>query len=340
MQNEAMPHDVAALMPGDMMRAAVLTDFGEPDALRVQPFPTPTPANSELLVRVLAAGVNPIDAKTRSGSGFSAAIRSLPWVLGGEFAGVVVKAPYELAPFQPGDEVFGMVQTPAYTGAHAEVVATPMLTVAHKPESLTMQEAGAVPLAALTAWAAVIEAARVRHGMRMLIHGGSGGVGHFAVQLASVYGAEVTATASKRNQEFLRELGATHTIDYSSTRFEDAIDGPVDVVIDLIGNVHDETGSRSLKVLADGGTYICVPTGAFPDMHDEINAEDRGLIGSGLKCSPDGRALRTIAQLIDQGDLRVTIDEVFPLERIADAHERIADGHTRGKIVLDLSATN
>lgn len=319
------------------MRAALLTEAGGPEVLRVGEFPTPLPVNSEYLVRVLAAGVNPIDAKTRSGKGVTPALPGYPWVLGGEFAGVVLDAPYELAPFQPGDEVFGMLLSPRYAGANAEAVAVPTMSLARKPESLSMLEAGAVPLAALTAWAAVVEAGRVRHGMRMLIHAGAGGVGHFAVQLAKVYGAHVATTASARNRDFLLELGADQVIDYTSERFEDALEAPVDLVIDLIGNVQDDTGSRSIACLRDGGTFLSVPTGSFPTMREEIEAAGRELVGSHLKCSPDGRALQTIAQLIDQGDVRVEVQESFPLERIADAHRRIEEGHVRGKLVLDLA---
>lgn len=330
-------HNLAQLHPGREMRALVAREPGCPEVLEVVTQPVPTPMNSETLVRVLAAGVNPVDAKTRAGKGMAPAVPSWPWVPGGEFAGVVLEAPYELAPFQPGDEVFGMVLAPRYPGANAEVVTVPFLSLAPKPSNLSMVEAGGVPLAALTAWAAVVEAARVRSGMRMLIHAGAGGVGHFAVQLARIYGAEVVTTASARNTEFCRHLGASQVIDYTATRFEDELGEPVDVVVDLIGNVHDETGSRSIACLRAGGLFISVPTGSFPSMHEELAAANRGLTGTRLKCSPDGRALETIGQLIEQGDLRVHVDEVFPLDRGAEAHRRVEAGHVRGKVVLDLA---
>lgn len=331
-------YDLDALRPGPTMRAAMLTGAGGPETLEIGEFPTPLQVNSEARVRVLAAGVNPIDAKTRSGKGVAAAIPSYPWVIGGEFAGVVLDAPYELAPFQPGEEVFGMVLNPRYSGANAEVVSVPIMSLARKPERLTMLEAGAVPLAALTAWAAIIEAGRVRHGMRILVHAGAGGVGHFAVQLGRIYGAKVVATASARNRDFLLELGADEVIDYTKDRFEDVISEEVDLVVDLIGNVKDDTGTRSIKVLRDGGTFLSVPTGSFPTMREELEAEGRELVGSHLKCSPDGRALESIAQLIEHGDLRVEVQESFPLERIADAHRTLEEGHVRGKLVLDLGA--
>lgn len=333
--------DVEALLPtSDRMRALVTRGVGGTDQLEVTAdAPLPVAVNSDLLVRVFASGINPIEAKTRAGQGLAPLI-SHPFVLGAEFAGVVVRAPFELAEFQPGDEVWGMLLSPHYQGAQAEYVSVPMMSVARKPTSLSWLEAGAVPLAALTAWWAVVEAARVHTGQRMLIHAGAGGVGHFAVQLAHYYGAEVITTASARNHEWLRELGASQVIDYTASRFENEIIDPVDVVIDLIGNVRDDTGTRSLRVVRDGGTIINVPTGSWPTMHEEVAAEDRGLIASVLKLSPEGRILQTLAQLFDQGDLQVHVDEVFTLEDAAAAHERIEEGHTRGKLVFDLRGVN
>ncbi|WP_311478803.1 NADP-dependent oxidoreductase [uncultured Gulosibacter sp.] len=328
--------DVSSLLPTtDRMRALVATGIGGTDCLEVREMPLPVVVHSDVLVRVFASGINPIETKTRAGSGMAAVVDH-PFVLGGEFAGVVVKAPFELAEFQPGDEVWGMLLTPHYQGAQAEYVSVPLMSLAHKPRSLDWAEAGAVPLAALTAWWAVVEAARVHTGQRMLIHAGAGGVGHFAVQLAKFYGAQVVTTASAHNHEWLRKLGADQVIDYRNERFEKVIAEPVDVVIDLIGNVHDNTGTRSLSVLRDGGLIINVPTGSWPTMHEEVAAAGRGLRASVLKLSPEGRILRTLAQLFDQGDLRVHVDAVFGLDEAAAAHERIEQGHTRGKLVFDL----
>lgn len=328
--------DVSSLLPtGDRMRALVATGIGGTECLEVREMPLPIVVHSDVLVRVHASGINPIETKTRAGSGMAAVIDH-PFVLGGEFAGVVVKAPFELAEFQPGDEVWGMLLTPHYQGSQAEYVSVPLMSLAHKPRSLDWTEAGAVPLAALTAWWAVVEAARVHSGQRMLIHAGAGGVGHFAVQLAKFYGAQVVTTASAHNHEWVRELGADRVIDYRNERFEEVIDEPVDVVIDLIGNVRDNTGTRSLSVLRNGGLIINVPTGSWPTMHEEVAAAGRGLRASVLKLSPEGRILRTLAQLFDQGDLRVHVDAVFGLDEAAEAHERIEQGHTRGKLVFDL----
>jgi len=328
-----------ALMPtGRTMRAALLTGTGGPEVVRIGEAPVPAQLHSELLVRVAGAGVNPIDAKTRAGGGAAGAIPSFPATIGNEFSGVVARTSHELAEFQPGDEVYGMVLYPRYSGAWAEYVSTPALCVARKPESLDLVEAGAVPLAALTAWAAVIDAGRVRSGCRVLVHAGAGGVGHLAVQLAHYYGAHVIATASAANRDWLLELGADEAVDYRAQRFEDAVTEPVDLVVDLVGNVRDDTGSRSLRVLRDGGTIVNVPTGSWPTMLEEAAAEDRGIVASTLKLQPDGRILETIAQLFDQGALRTRIERVFPLAEAGTAQALVEAGHVRGKVVIDVRA--
>lgn len=320
--------------PPATMRAAVIDAAGGPDALRPAELPVPTPVLSELLVRVVAAGINPIDAKTRAGAGAYGAIDEFPAALGFDFSGVVVKAPYEAHPLQPGTAVFGMLAFPRTGGSYAEYAVVPSLSVARKPASLSHVEAAGVPLAALTAWGLVVETARAHEGQRILIHAGSGGVGHFAVQIAAYFGAHVTATGSGANAAWLRELGATVVVDYTTTRFEDVV-GEVDVVIDLIGNVHADTGSRSLRVLRPGGLYVIVPTGSWPDYADAAAAA--GVRATSYKVIPDAAVLATIARLLDSPALQVYVDTVFDLEDAAAAHAQLELGHTRGKIVLRVS---
>jgi NADPH:quinone reductase-like Zn-dependent oxidoreductase len=327
------PTTSADQLPG-LMRASVIDATGGIDNLHVSDLPVPSPVLSELLVRVVAAGVNPIDAKTRAGSGVSAAIAAFPAALGFDFSGVVVSAPYEAHPLPPGTEVYGMASFPRTGGSYAEYVVAPSQSLARKPSSLSHVEAAGVPLAALTAWGLVVETARAHEGQRMLIHAGSGGVGHFAVQLAAYFGAHVTVTASDRNAAWLRELGAAEVIDYSTTRFEDFV-ADVDVVIDLVGNTAGEVGTRSLQVLRPGGLYVLVPTGGWPGYADA--AEAAGVRATSFKVIPDGDVLATLARLLDSGAIQVYIDSVFDLDEAPAAHEAVERGHTRGKTVLRVS---
>ncbi|MFF2050149.1 NADP-dependent oxidoreductase [Leifsonia sp. NPDC058194] len=316
------------------MRAALLDAAGSPESLRIGQTDSPDRVNAEFLVKVVAAGVNPIDAKTRAGRGVFDAIHSFPAVLGHDFSGVVVESPYSAHPLRPGDEVFGMVMVPRFGGTYAEYISVPSLSVVRKPSTLSHIEAAAAPLSALTAWGMVVEVAKAHEGQRMLIHAGSGGVGHFAVQFASYFGAHVIATASGSHASWLRTLGASEVVDYSTTRFEDAV-REVDVVIDLVGNVHDDTGSRSLKVLRPGGLIINAPTGSWPGFDDEVAAA--GVRGTHYRVAPDGNTLAVISRLLEAGNVRVHVDQIYGLEQVADAHRAVESGHTRGKVVLKVA---
>jgi NADPH:quinone reductase-like Zn-dependent oxidoreductase len=321
---------VAPTTPGATMRAVTAEGSGSPDVLVPATVATPVRVGSEVLVRVVAAGVNPVDAKTRAGRGVSRAV-SWPIVPGYDFSGVVVEAPFEAFALSPGDEVFGMTAFPRTTGSYAEYVSVPALNVTRKPSVLSHQEAAGVPLAALTAWGAVVELAKAHEGQRVLIHAGAGGVGHFAVQFAAYFGAEVTATASPRNAAWLASLGASRVLDYATERFEDVLSG-FDVVIDGIGG---DTARRSLSVLRPGGTLVSLPSGSWPTMTEDAAAV--GIRATGFWVVPDGRTLSVIGRLITSGDVKVTADAVFPLAEAAEAHRLLETGHVRGKIVLRVS---
>ncbi|HEV7186247.1 MAG: NADP-dependent oxidoreductase [Actinomycetales bacterium] len=316
------------------MRAALLARAGAADEFQIAETAAPDRVNSEFLVKVVAAGVNPIDAKTRAGRGVFSAIQTFPAVLGHDFSGVVVESPYSAHPIKPGDEVFGMVMVPRFSGSYAEYVSVPSLSVVRKPSTLSHIEAAGAPVAALTAWGMVVEVAKAHEGQRMLIHAGSGGVGHFAVQFASYFGAHVIATTSTPNVAWLRSLGAAEVVDHTTTQFEQAT-ADVDVVIDLVGNVHDDTGSRSLTVLRPGGLIVNAPTGSWPTFREEVEAA--GMRGTDFKVAADGTALAVIARLLESGNVRVHVDQIFALDQVADAHRAIEGGHTRGKIVLKVS---
>ena len=316
------------------MRAVIIEETGDADVLRLAEVDRPARVNAEFLIKVVAAGVNPIDVKTRAGAGVAPAIRHWPTILGNDLSGIVLESPYAAHPLKPGDEVYGMTMVPRLDGAYAEVAAVPAIALARKPKSLSHVEAAGVPLAALTAWGAVVEVAKAHEGQRVLIHAGAGGVGHFAVQFAAFFGAHVIATGSARNLGWLRELGARDVVDYGAERFEEVVD-PVDVVIDLIGNLHDDTGTRSLTVLKPGGLIVSVPTGAWPTLAEDAAAA--GVRASGFRVSPDGSTLAVISRLIESRDVRVFVDQVFPLANAADAHRALESGHTRGKIVLTVA---
>lgn len=315
------------------MRAIVVQHPGPPEVLTLAEAPMPILINSEVLVKVVAAGINPIDAKTRAGRGAAAAVH-WPAILGYDFSGVVAAVPFEAHPLKPGDEVYGMTSVPRGDGSYAQYLAVSSLSVTKKPERLSLVEAAAVPLAAMTAWGMVVDVAKAHPGQRMLIHAGSGGVGHFAVQFARHFGAEITATGSGRNLDFLRELGAGTVIDYTTTRFED-VAGDMDVVLDLVGNVHDDTGTRSLATLRKGGLLVNVPTGSWPTVMEEAAAA--GVAATHFKLAPDARLLQKIGGLIDSGEVRVHVDRVFDWEDAAAAHTALEGGHTRGKIVLRIA---
>jgi NADPH:quinone reductase-like Zn-dependent oxidoreductase len=316
------------------MRAITMATTGGPEVLGISEVERPNKVNAEFLVKVIAAGVNPIDAKTRSGKGVSGEIKNYPAIIGQDFSGIVIESPYEAHPIKPGDEVYGMVMVPRFGGCYAEYVTVSSMSLTKKPTSISHVEAAGVPLAALTAWGMVVEVAKAHEGQRILIHAGAGGVGHFAVQFASYFGAHVIATGSERNQGWLRELGASEVIDYGSTRFEDHL-ADVDVVIDMIGNVSDNTGSRSLTVIRPGGLLINLPSGSWPTVIEDAAAA--GVRASGYKVSPDGATLAVISRLLTSGDVRVRVDEVFELDKAADAHRSLETGHTRGKIVLKVA---
>lgn len=315
----------------ETMRAVVYDGPGDASVLRIAQVPRVLRLRDEVLVEVVAAGVNPLDVKTRAGRGVTPGITGYPAVLGLDFSGVVVQAPYAAHPLQPGDEVYGLLPFPRGEGAYAEYVSVPSLAVARKPSSLSHVEAAAVPCAALTAWGMVVEIAKVHEGSRVLVHAGAGGVGHFAVQFAAYFGGQVTATASTENAAWLHSLGAHRVIDHRSERFEDVLD-EVDVVIDLIGNVQDGIGSRSLSLLRPGGILVNAPTGSWPTMADEAAAA--GVRASGFQVAGNAQTLAVIGRLIDSGDVSVHVSSVHPLEEAAAAHEAVETGRTRGKRVL------
>ncbi|WP_371676551.1 NADP-dependent oxidoreductase [Streptomyces sp. NBC_01276] len=307
------------------MRAVVVSKWGGPEVLVETEAERPEPGMGEVLVRVHAAGVNPVDWKTRESGGL------IPWgpvpAVGWDVSGTVEAVGPGVTLYRVGDEVYGMPRFPQQAGAYAEYVTAPARHLARKPASLSHVEAAALPLAALTAWQALVDTARVSAGQRVLVHAAAGGVGHLAVQIAKARGAYVIGTASAGKHELLRGLGADEVIDYRTTDFEDAV-ADVDVVIDAMGGDH---GERSLKVLKPGGHLVTLPG------PDGIPADPRGVHASWVLVEPDLKGLEEIAALVERGLLKPLIDTVLPLEEAAKAHEIGERGRTTGKIVLTVA---
>ncbi|MFB6566096.1 MULTISPECIES: NADP-dependent oxidoreductase [Streptomyces] len=309
------------------MRVITQQTLGGPEVLTLVDAPEPRPLPTEVLVRVKAIGLNPLEALLRAGE--FRLIGRPPFVLGWDISGVVDHAPQTWR-FRPGDEVFGMPLFPRAANAYAEVVSAPALHLVRKPASLSHVEASALPIVGLTAWQGLVDLAGVREGDRVLIHGGGGGVGHVAIQIAKALGAHVIATASGSKRKFVEGFGADEVIDYTTVDFTEAV-RDIDVVLDTIGG---DTAKRSLHVLRPGGHLVT----AVVEGDAELAAtyEAAGMRFSGIAVDPDPVALRGLVELVEQGRLRVHVQETFPFERVADAHRLLDAGHLQGKLVLTL----
>jgi NADPH:quinone reductase-like Zn-dependent oxidoreductase len=309
------------------VKAIVQREFGGPEVLRTEEIETPEPIPTEVQVRVRAAGVNPVDFKTRQGKGAAASIGELPFTVGWDVCGEVTAVGGGVTRFEVGDEVFGMPWFPRQAAAYAEYVTAPSRHFARKPHAFSTEEAGALPLAGLTAWQIVVDTIRVQEGDDVLIHGGAGGVGHLAVQVAAARGATVIATARREQADFLAGLGAARTLDYRDDDFDRQL-SDLDSVIDFTGGY----GERSLAVLRPGGTLVSVPSGVDPKLHEAGAALSKRV--TGILVEPDPVGLAGLCDLIEQGRLEIEVGEVFDLERAADAHRHAEASHGAGKIVL------
>ena len=309
------------------MKAVVIHEYGGPEVLKYEDVPQPEPKQNELLIRVIAAGVNPVDGMIRSGMFDKEGHRAFPIILGGDISGVVEKVGSKISKFKSGDPVFAYVSL-ENSGGYAQYALVTEREAAPKPKSLTYVEAAAVPIVALTAWQALIDAGKLKAGQTVLIHGGSGGVGSFAIQIAKAHGAKVIATASTANQELLKQLGADVAIDYTKQNFEN-IAKDVDVVLDSIGK---DTLARSYGVVKKGG--IIVSLVARPD---PAELEKHGIRGEGLSVDPNSDELGEIGRLIDEKKINVIVSQTLPLSEARKAEEQVATGHTRGKIVLKVA---
>ena len=317
--------DAAVAEERPTMKAVVAHEYGTPEVLKIENIPHPEPKEDEALVRVIASGVNPADPLTLSGKYAREWGTHLPLIPGYDVAGIVEKTGPKITTLKVGEAVYGY---PTFGGGWAEYVAVKEWEVAAKPKSVSFAEAAAAPMGALTAWQALMDVAHLQAGQAVLVHGGSGGVGSFAVQIAKARGAHVIATASTANQDLLRQLGADTAIDYTKTKFED-IARDVDVVIDPVGG---ETLARSYGVVKPGGIVISLV--ARPD---RAQLEKYRIHGAAMSVHPDAHDLSEIAQLIDSGKIKSIVTKVLPMTEAVAAEQQAATHHTRGKIVLRIA---
>ncbi|MBI4386231.1 MAG: NADP-dependent oxidoreductase [Elusimicrobia bacterium] len=306
------------------MKAVRIHRYGGPETLVLEDVPKPEPGPGDLLVRVYAAAVNPVDWKIREGHLKMLLRHKLPLTLGWDFSGVVERVGSAVGAFKPGDEVYGRPDI-SRDGTYAEYIVVSADEAALKPRTVDHIHAAAVPLAGYTAWQALFDIAGLGAGQRVLVHAAGGGVGHFAVQLAKWKGAHVIGTASGGNLEFARSLGADQVVDYTRERFEETVE-PVDVVLDTMAG---DVQRRSWRVLKRGGTLVSIldPLARF-----------KGLLrckrGRFLFIRPNARRLAQMADLIDQGGLRSIVETILPLSEARQAHALSQGGHVRGKIVF------
>ena len=305
------------------MKAVTISKYGDQSVLNYTDIERPKPKANEILVHNFAVAVNPVDWKIRNGLGEMFGLH-LPIVLGCEIAGAIEEVGSDVLDFHSGDPVYGYVSLER-NGGYAEYTVAKADEIAPKPESLDYDNAAAVPVGALTSWQAIFDTADLQNGQRILITGASGGVGSMAVQLAKAKGAFVIATASGRNEEFVRSLGADEFVDYTREKFEDRVH-EVDVVYDTVGG---DTLERSFKTIRRGG---CLVTTVMPPSSEK--AENSGIRASMIGVEPSGQQLREISRLIAAGRMKTYVATVLPLAEVRAAHQLSESGRTRGKIIL------
>jgi NADPH:quinone reductase-like Zn-dependent oxidoreductase len=307
------------------MRAAVIHEFGNSDVLRLESVSVPQPSEGQILVRVHATSINPVDWKSRAGRGVAGS-QPFPIILGWDVSGVVESLGANVTDFKVGDEVYGMPLFPGLAKTYADYMVAPASELAKKPANISHSEAAALPLVALTAYQG-LEVINLTAGEKMLVHAAAGGVGHVAVQLAKARGAKVIGTASARNHDFLKSLGVDETIDYTETPFESVVKN-VAAVFDCVGG---EVLPRSFSVLRSGGRLVTIAGQPPEDL-----AKKHGVQAFRILVKPDRAGLEVIKSLVEKGQVKPVVTAESPLEDIAKAHDLVAEGHVRGKVVVRL----
>ena len=310
-----------------MMKAVVVNEYGGPDVLKYQDAPRPEPKNDEILVRVVAAAVNPVDTYVRQGMFAKRGIDNRPLIIGYDIAGIVEKTGADAKKFKAGDQVYSYLSV-MRGGGYAEYAIAKESETALKPKNINFEEAAAVPLAATTAWQALIDQAKIKKGQTVLIHGGSGGVGSFAIPIAKSRDTKVIATASTAHQTSLKQLNVDQPIDYTTTKFEDVVKD-VDVVLNC---VRADALGRSYGVVKKGGTIVSIT-----DEPDQTECGKHEITCSRLGAHPDAKVLEELTKLIEAGKMKPIVSQTFPLAGASKAQEQIETHHTLGKIVLKVS---
>lgn len=316
------------------MKAIVLKEFGGVENLQLVDVEIPNVGEQEVLVKVKAISVNPVDALTRAGTvGMSNLLEQYdPIILGWDFSGVIESIGEKVSEYQVGDAVFGMVNFPGHGRAYAEYITVSVDQIALKPSNITHEVAAASTLAALTAWQAFTSYGKLRPNDKVLIHAASGGVGHYAVQMAKYLGAYVIGTSSAKNKEFVMGLGADEHIDYRAVKFEEVV-SEIDFVLEAIGG---DNFQKSVKVLKEFGTMVVLPSGYTEE--DEVVAKAKQLHGSHFMCVySNARDMKIIANLLEKGIIQAHISHVFDFKEMDKAHLQLESGNTVGKVVVQVS---
>ena len=319
------------------MKAVRIHEFGGADAMKLEEIERPLPAPDEILVKVYASGVNPVDWVVRNGG--NDALRSfltLPMTLGWDAAGIVEEYGSDVTDFKKGDEVYGIPNFPGSNGSYAEYCPAKAVQFAIKPKSISFNEAAGVPLTGLVACNGLFELGKLQAEQRVFIQGASGGVGSLAVQIAKAKNAYVIGSASASNQEFLKQMGADEVIDYKTQKLEELLHD-IDLVFDASPLRDDNERLKSISILKDGGIFVSVNVDfPFSDAVKEA-LEKKNAKGELVATQTNQRAwLNEMAKLIDEGKVKVNISKVFPLEQVAEAHKESETFHVRGKLVLEI----
>ena len=312
------------------MKAAVLGKFGGPEEFKITEVRQPVFNDDEVLIKVAAAGINPVDTKVRAGTSAMSKQMKLPVILGWDVSGIIEAVGKNVHPFEPGDAVFGCIGFPGPGNAYAEYTLANPNVLARKPDNISFDEAAAVPLAGLTAYQAIHEHLKVIPGQKILVQAAAGGVGHLAVQFAKLNGAFVAGTASAKNEKFLRDLGVDLVIDYKEEKFETRV-GDLDAVLDAMGG---DVLYRSIRCVKRGGTVVCLPSSTKDDPKAIELAGQYGVQLLWPMMHTDGIQMQLIAGLLEQKKLRVKVDKIFTLEQLEWAHKAVETHGTSGKVVV------